>query len=316
MAVPRKIVIIGAGHVGSLCGFSLMLRGEVDELVYIDIDRKKALCQALDLADACAWLPHRAVVRTGDYSDCADADIVVLSVGVPRKPGQTRLDLFDDSLRTAQSVVEELNQSGFGGIFISITNPAEIVCDFVRKRIGLPKNRIFSTGTALDTARLRQVLSAQLCVAPASIQAFVLGEHGDSQMVPLSHISIGGRLLPNLMREQPDTYGKLDMSSVIATARQKGTDIIEGKGATEFGIGYTLSEIVSAIFHDSRRILPVSPLLEGEYGQYDIHAGVPCIIGKNGIEEIVELKLTPEEKHQFDHSCDVIRAFIQKADLR
>jgi L-lactate dehydrogenase len=316
MAVPRKIVIIGAGHVGSMCGYALMLRGEADELVYIDIAQKKAACQALALADACAWLPHPPIDRMGNYSDCRDADLVILAIGVPRKPGQTRLDLFDDSMRSAQTIVEPLNRSGFDGIFISITNPADVVCDFVRKRIRLPKNRIFSTGTALDTARLRQVLSAETGIAPASIQAFVLGEHGDSQMVPLSHITVGGRALPDLMREKPDRFGKLDLNRIVATARQKGTDIIEGKGATEFGIGYTLSEIVSAIFHDQRRILPVSPLLEGEYGQSGVHAGVPCVIGKNGVEEIVELSLTPEENAAFNRSCDVIRAFIQKADLR
>lgn len=316
MPVPRKIVIIGAGHVGSQCGFALLLRGEADELVFIDIDRKKAVCQALDLADATAWLSHRTVVRTGDYSDCRDADIVVLAIGVPRKPGQTRLDLFDDSLEAARSVVEGLSRSGFDGIFISITNPAEIVCDFIRKRLSIPKNKIFSTGTALDTARLRQVLSAELGIAPSSIQAFVLGEHGDSQMVPLSHVTVGGAALPALMRKKPDTFGKLDLQRILATVRQKGTDIIEGKGATEFGIGCTLSEIVSAIFHDRRSILPVSPLLEGEYGQYGIHAGVPCVIGKNGVEEIVELSLAPEEKALFDRSCDIIRSFIQKADLR
>ena len=141
MSVPRKIVIIGAGHVGAQCGFALMIRGEADELVFIDIDEKKAACQALDLADAVAWLPHRIVVRTGDYSDCRDADIVVLAVGVPRKPGQTRLDLFDDSLRMVQSVAEPLNRSGFGGIFISITNPAEIVCDYMRKRTQSPQKQ-------------------------------------------------------------------------------------------------------------------------------------------------------------------------------
>ena len=134
-------------------------------------------------------------------------------------------------------------------------------------------------------------------------------------MVPRSGITIGGRTLSDLMRENPDTFGKLDLNQIVATARQKGTDIIEGKGATEFGIGYTLCELVSAIFHDNRCILPVSPLLEGEYGQHGIHAGVPCIIGKNGVEAVIEMHMTEEEKTRFDHSCAVIRGFIQKADL-
>lgn len=310
----RKIVIIGAGHVGSHCGLSLMMYNEVDELVYIDIDENKAQMQALDMDDAASNMDHRFRVHAGTYQDCADAHIVIMAAGKSRLPGQTRLDMFEDSIHIMESIVSPLKASGFHGILVSISNPADIIADYLRKRLGLPKNQVFSTGTSLDSARLRRMISEILDVDRHSVQAYSMGEHGDSQMIPVSHLSVGGVPLTDMMAANTELAAKFDFDAICKENCVCGFHIVEGKGCTEFGIGMVCCDIVKAILHDEKRILPVSPLLEGEYGQSGVHAGVPCVIGKNGIERIIEIKLTPGEKSKFDHSCDVVRGFIEKAD--
>ncbi|MEN6390093.1 MAG: L-lactate dehydrogenase [Syntrophomonas sp.] len=310
----RKIVIIGAGHVGSHCAFSLMTRGDASEIVFIDIDEPKAAAQAGDIADAACFMPHSTIVRTGDYTDCKDAAIVVLAAGVPRKPGQTRLDTMGDSIRVMKEIIDPLKNSGFEGILICISNPADVIANYMRKHTVWPKHRVFGTGTSLDTARLRRVLQEETGIDARSIQCFSLGEHGDSSMIPFSQASIGGKPLWELMKEKPATYGKLDLDHVLERTHLIGMDIINGKGSTEFGIGSVLADMVKAIFHDEHRVMPVSALLEGEYGQSGLYAGVPAVIGKNGLEEIVELHLIVEEQKLFGESCDVIRRHIALAE--
>jgi L-lactate dehydrogenase len=309
----RKVVIIGAGHVGSHCAFSLLMQGECDEIVFIDVDEEKAASHGLDIADGGLFAPHPAVVRLGDYSDCKDADIVVLSAGVPRKPGQTRLDTMGDSIAVMKQIVDPLKTSGFQGILICISNPADIIADFMRKHTGFPANQVFSTGTSLDTARFRRTMSELTGVDFRSIAGYSMGEHGDSQMIPFSHVCIGGKPLFDLRKEFPDTYGKLDLNQILERTKLIGMDIVIGKGSTEFGIGSVLADMVKAIFHDEHRVMPVSALLQGEYGQRDVYAGVPAIIGRDGIEHIIEINLTEEEQKQFNESCDVIRKHIALA---
>ncbi|MEN6348633.1 MAG: L-lactate dehydrogenase [Syntrophomonas sp.] len=310
----RKIVIIGAGHVGSHCAYSLLTRGDASEIVFIDIDEPKAAAHADDVADSACFMPRPAIVRTGDYRDCQDAAIVVLAAGVPRKPGQTRLDTMGDSIRVMKKIIDPLKKSGFEGILLCISNPADVIADYMRRHTGWAKNRVFGTGTSLDTARLRRVLQEETGIDARSIQCFSLGEHGDSSMIPFSHVSIGGKPLLELMMEKPATYGKLKLDRILDRTHTIGMDIINGKGSTEFGIGSVLADMVRAIFHDEHRVMPVSALLEGEYGQTGLHVGVPAVIGKNGIDEIIELHLTGEEQKLFEESCAVIRRHIALAE--
>jgi len=312
--LARKIVIIGAGHVGSHCAFSLMTQGDASEIVFIDIDEQKAAAQAGDIADAACFMPHPAIVRAGDYEDCKNAAIVVLAAGVPRKPGQTRLDTMGDSVRVMKEIVGPLKNSGFEGILICISNPADVIANYMRKQTGWPKHRVFSTGTSLDTARLKRVFQEETRLDARSIQCFSLGEHGDSSMIPFSHVTIAGKPLFELMEEKPDVYGKLDLEHLLSRTRTIGMDIINGKNSTEFGIGFVLADMAKAIFHDEHRVMPVSALLEGEYGQTDLHVGVPAVIGKHGIEEIIELHLTEKEQKLFEESCNVIRKHIALAE--
>ncbi len=310
MLSNRKIVIIGAGHVGSHCAYALAIRGICNEIVLIDIDAIKAKSHAMDIADSVCFLETSPIVRTGDYKDCEDADIIVISAGVPRLPGQTRLDTLGASVECIKDVVAHLNKVKMNGIIITISNPADIIADYVRKGTGLPKNRVFSTGTSLDTARMRRIVGDLCNVDPHSVVGFAMGEHGDSAMVPFSHLTIFGKNYQELKKEKPEKYGTLDENMITEQTHLRGMDIINGKGSTEFGIGYVLADMAKAVLMDEHRVLPASVLLEGEYGQSDVHAGVPCVIGRNGIEEIIELSLTKEEKALFDNSCDVIRKHI------
>ena len=207
-----------------------------------------------------------------------------------------------------------IKESGFHGILISISNPADIIADFLRKRLGLSRSQVFSTGTSLDSARLRRMLSEITGVSRHSIQAYCMGEHGDSQFIPVSHIQIGGIPVKEYLSIHPEYRDKMDFDKISAEDKVCGFHIVEGKGCTEFGIGAVLSNIARAVMHDEKRILPVSVLLEGEYGEQGVPAGVPCVIGKNGVEEILEISLTEKEKEQLHNSCNVIRGFVEKAD--
>lgn len=310
----RKIVIIGAGHVGSHCGFSLMTQGDAREIVFIDIDKQKAAAQAGDICDSACFMPHPVIVRSGNYDDCRDAAIVVIAAGIPRKPGQTRLDTMGDSVKVMKEIVIPLKNSGFEGILICISNPADVIANYMREHTGWAKNRVFGTGTSLDTARLKRVLHEETNIDSRSIHCFSMGEHGDSSMIPFSHVCLGGKPLLQLMKEKPELYGRLDFRNILQRTRTIGMDIINGKNSTEFGIGSVLADMVKAVFHNEHRIMPVSALLEGEYGQSGLHIGVPAVIGENGIEEIIELNLTSDEQKQFEDSCNVIKKYNKMAE--
>lgn len=310
----NKLVIIGAGHVGSHCAHALSMGGMVQEIVFIDVNEKKASAQADDLTDTLSFMPHKTVIRAGSYKDCKDAQIVVLSAGVPRKPGQTRLDTMWDSMQVMKDIAPQLNDSGFHGILICISNPADVVTTYMINHTNLPAHRVFGTGTSLDTARLKRILWKELDIHPSSIQCCVMGEHGDSSMIPFSHVQVGGMPLNKLMEKHPDTYGKLDLDYVLQRTRLVGMDIINGKDSTEFGIGTVLADLVRCIVHDEKRIFPLSTLLTGEYGQKDLAIGVPAILGQSGIQSVLELELSQDEKKLFSHSCQVVHKHFEMAE--
>lgn len=305
MAGQHKIVIIGAGHVGSHCALSLALAEVASEIVLVDSVPGKAAAQALDVADALSFPPHSVLVRGGDYRDASDAEIVIIAVGESRLPGQTRLDLLDRSLVLVGSVIDSLSPFALSGIVVTITNPADVVADFVRRGLRLSPQRCFGTGTLLDTARLVRLLSEKTGLARASIQAYVLGEHGDSSVVAFSQIRGGGLGWAELSAG--------DALTITNGVRQAGMDVVIGKGSTEFGIGQAVAALCRAIVNDEHRVFPVSAFLDGIYGQRGLHAGVPCRIGRAGIETIVELALSVEERAAFDASCRMIHTYQERA---
>lgn len=305
----RKIVIVGAGHVGSHAGYALVSQGLAEEIVYIDADENKAAAQALDLTDATVYLPKRVTVRAGSYADAEDAELLIVAAGpLPdMSKGQTRMDTLRQTIEIIKEVVGQIRSSGFQGIILNISNPADVVTHYIQHHLEYPPQRILSTSTTLDSARLRRALSEATGIDQKSISAYALGEHGESQMVAWSAVTIAGKPLGELRAEQPDTYGKLDLEALAAEGRAGGWRILGGKGSTEFGIGASIAEVVRAVFGDENRILPVSAWLDGRYGQSGVYASVPAVLNRHGVAEVIELKLTEEEQQQFNASCRTMR---------
>lgn len=305
----RKVIIIGAGHVGSHAGYALASQGLTEKIIYIDIYEEKAKAQALDIYDATVYLPQHVEVKSGDYNDAKDADLMIIAPGpLPdMKKGQTRMDTLGDTIEIIKEVVTKIKESGFSGIILSISNPADVVAHYIQKKLDYPANKLISTSTTLDSARLRRAIAEHIGVDQKSIYAYALGEHGESQMVPWSTVTIAGKPLLELIKEKPQKYGKLNLEAIAAEAKAGGWKILGGKGSTEFGIGASIAEVTRAIFADEKRVLPVSVLLQGEYGEDDVYASVPAVLGSNGVEEIIELNMTEEEQAAFSASCKTLK---------
>ena len=301
-----KIVILGAGHVGSHVARALAAGNIGSEIVLVDCVPGKAEAQAMDVADALTWPCMPVKVRAGEYADCADADITVVAIGKPREPGQTRLDLLGDSVRMVHDLCKSLRAAGVGGVVISITNPCDIIEDVVRKQLGMDRSRVFGTGTLLDTARLIRTLSEQTGVPRDQIDACVMGEHGDSSMIPFSAVRIAGKA--------PETYQGFDAEAALTRTHEIGMDIINGKGSTEFGIGQAAAYLIRNILENTGAVLPLSVELRGEYGLEGIHCGVPCEVGRSGVRGIAQITLTDDENAALYRSAGVIERHIRLAD--
>ena len=311
----RKIVIVGAGHVSSHAGYALISQGLCEEIVYIDIDRKKAAAQAMDLFDATVYLPKRCLVRAGDYTEAKDADLLIVAAGpLPdMSKGQTRMDTLRETVAIIKDVVENIRTSGFEGIILNISNPADVVTHYIQHALDYPVQKILSTSTTLDSARLRRAISEAIGVDQKSVLAYALGEHGESQMAAWSAVTIGGKPLSQLQKEKPETYGVLDLKAIAAEGKAGGWHILAGKGSTEFGIGAAIAEVVRAVFGDENRILPVSTLLTGQYGENGVYASVPSVLNRHGVAEVIELDLTKEELEEFHKSCQTMKENFELA---
>lgn len=294
----RKVTVIGAGHVGSHVALSLTFGDAADEIVLVDKDEKKAVAQALDIYDAVSFTDHETIVRGGDYCDVEDSDVVVIAIGMARKPGQDRVQMLDDSIVMCDELLDSLKPYKFPGLMISITNPCDVIAAYLRRGLGLDDNRSWGTGTLLDTARLLRVISANTGVARSSIQGFTMGEHGESSMIPFSLLRVGGVPYYDL---------GLDDDDILKQVRAGGWDIVNYKLCTEFGIGRAAARMVEAVLRDEKKVFPASTVLHGEYGKEGVQLGVPCVIGAGGIEKIIEVKMTEDELAKFQNSCQVVR---------
>lgn len=308
----RKIAIIGTGLVGSSCGFAIVNQCVCDELLMIDINEEKAKGEAWDLTHGVEYMSQRTKVRQGTYDECGDVDIIIFTAGAAPKPGQTRLDTLDVSAAICNSVVKEVMKSGFNGIFIIASNPVDIISYHIWKLSGLPKNQIIGTGTTIDSARLKNFLSQHLNgIDPKSIHAYSMGEHGDSQMVPWSNVSVAGKSLFKIIEEDKNLKSEINLDELVEKTARAGWEVYNRKGTTYYGIAAAVVGIVKSIFSDEKKILPVSSLLEGEYGENDVYTGVPTIIGKDGAEKVFEIDMTKEEKTKFKNSNDILRQYLK-----
>ena len=306
----RKIAIVGTGLVGSSTAFSLITQGVCEEILMIDLNREKALGEVMDLSHCIEYLNRNTKVRVGSYEECGDVDIVVITAGAPPKPGQTRLDTLDLSVKIAESIVNPIMDSGFEGHFIIISNPVDIIAHHVYKISGLPKNKVIGTGTSVDSARLKNFIGDLLKVDPRSVQAYSMGEHGDSQMVPWSHVYVGGKLFYKVIEDNKERVGDINLDKLVLDTAEAGWEVYNRKGTTYYAIATSTVAIIKAILNDENKIIPVSTLLDGEYGEKNVFSGVPAVLNSTGVKEVVEIDMTEEELIKFKASNEIIRGYI------
>jgi L-lactate dehydrogenase len=250
----------------------------------------------------------RTKIYTGTCDDCGDADIIVLCAGGYPKSGSSRLDLLDSAFELYRELIPRIMNSGFDGLFVAATNPVDIVTYIVWKLSGLPRERVIGTGTSIDSSRLKTLIAEFLPVDPRSVCGYVLGEHGESQFPAWSHVTIGGKPILDILAQHPQRFSLLKLDDIETKTRNAGLEIYQRKGSTHYGIANAIAHIVRSILNDERKITAISAVLDGEYGERGVCAGVPAILTRRGIAELVELNLTPQEQARFAHSCDILRA--------
>ena len=299
----NKIVIIGTGNVGKSYAFSLINQNiDIDELILVDIDNKKALGNAMDLSHTAMFNGAKKIIKAGSYMDCKNAKIVVIAAGFNQKSNESRLELATRNRDIIKSITKKVVASGFKGIFIVATNPVDIMTYMVRKYSQFPTNKVIGVGTLIDTARCKYLLSERLGVNPNSIDVYVLGEHGDSMFIPWSYAKVGTLDIKDLILNS-------DLKQIQKTVRKTGYRIIDLKGETSFTIALCLTKITKAIINDESIVLPISAPYNG------IYIGMPAVINKTGIKGVMKLKLTNEEANYLDESIEIIKKNINKLEV-
>ena len=293
-----KVVLVGTGFVGMSMAYSILNRGGVSELILIDIDKDKTIGEEMDLSHGLPFAPQKMIIKAGDYDEC--------TAGIAQKPGQTRLELAETNTKIMKGITQNIMASGFDGIIVVASNPVDLMTYVVAKVSGLPKNKVIGSGTVLDTARLRYLVSDYLKVSSKNIHAYIMGEHGDSSFVPWDHAYVGCKRMKDVMKD--NGYPLEDLDKIHKDVVQAAYEIINKKKATYYGIGMALRKLVKTIINDENTILTVSTYLkDGEYGQDDIYIGVPAIINSNGVRELLNLELSKEEQEKLDNSCKIIK---------
>ena len=307
-----KVVIVGAGAVGTTTAFSLVVKGVAAEVALIDINRQKAQGEIWDMQHSMDFQSRNVRVSLGDYATCADADLVVITASAPFSGEQSRLDMLHKSAAIMRAIIPPIMQSGFDGIFIVVSNPVDIMSHVVHQLSGLPKSRVIGTGTILETARLKQIIGGIMDMDLRSIDAYVMGEHGESMMVPWSHVRAGGKPFNEIIADDPARFAAVDLDAIVLKTKAAGHEVLRAKGNTQFGIASAVTGIVTAILRDENKTYPLSVCLEGEYGVRGLFCGVPAMINRHGIVEIGEFNLTDAELAQFHHSTALLQSHIEK----
>lgn len=313
MISKRKVVLVGTGFVGMSMAYALENQGGVNELVLIDVLKDKAVGEAMDLAHGIACAPSsRIEIKAGEYDECKDADIVVITAGLAQKPGQTRLELAKTNAGIMKDITEQVVASGFNGIFVIATNPVDLMTYVVEKVSKFPKNKVIGSGTMLDTSRLRYLIGERLDISPKNVHAYIMGEHGDSSFVAWSHSYIGCKPLMQILKEKGKDEKILD--EIYIEVQQAAYEIINRKKATYYGIGLGLAKLVRTILDDDKEILTVSTYINGNYGHSGLYIGVPAIIGHEGVEDILNITLSEDEQAKFNKSFEVLNNMKEDID--
>ncbi|MDO4614481.1 MAG: L-lactate dehydrogenase [Lachnospiraceae bacterium] len=320
----KRVVLVGCGMVGMSYAYAMLNQGSCDELVLIDYVQEKAEGEAMDLNHSLAYSNSHMKIWHGDYSDCADADIVTLCAGIAQKPGQSRRDLLATNREVFRSIVEPVLASGFKGVFLIATNPVDIMTAIVRDLAdkwlaenGQPPinpDRVVGSGTTLDTARLRYMLGDFLGVDPRNIHAYVIGEHGDSEFVPWSQANVATKPILEYCDESDGEYPIDQFEDIEVEVRTAAYKIIQAKRATYYGIGMALTRLTKAILGNEYSIHTVSTFLRGKDGKRDVYIGVPSVLGAEGVVRSLQLSLNDREQAKFDESAEILRGMLNELD--
>lgn len=296
-----KVVVIGVGAVGSTTAYTLLLRSRMDELVLIDANAGKAVGDALDMNHGMPFL-GQTKVWAGTYEDCKDADIVIITAGAAQKPGEPRLNLLKRNIAIYESIVSEVLKYNDDGILLIATNPVDIMSYFCQKKSGWPTHRVIGSGTLLDSARFRYLIGERLQLDPRSVHAHIIGEHGDSELPLWSLANVAGSSI---------SLSEEEKSDIFTHTRDAAYEIIEAKGATYYAIALALDRIVTAILSNESAVLNVSTLVENYHGISDVYMGVPCVVDRKGVREVLDIPITEEEKALLHRSANKLKELIE-----
>lgn len=313
-ANTRKVAVVGCGFVGAASAFALMQSGLFSEMVLIDSDPAKAEGEALDISHG---VPFSKPIKiyAGGYDDIKNASLIIITAGANQKPGETRLDLVKKNISIFKSIIPEIKKRNFRGILLIVANPVDILTTVAQKLSGLPENRVFGSGTVLDTARLKSELGAHLNVDPRSVHAFIIGEHGDSEIAAWSSANVSGIPLHKFCEMRGHFNHDEAVQKIAADVKNSAYEIIKRKRATYYGIAMSVKRICEAIVRDEKSILPVSSMMHGEYGIEGISLSMPAIVGKDGVETLVPLQLSETEKADLQKSAKTLQDTLAQNEV-
>lgn len=301
----NKIVVIGNGDVGSSYTFALMAQGVGNNVGIIDLDSQKVAGDVKDLTNGLAYVgPKR--IYSAEYSDCSDADLIVITAGAAQKENETRLDLVKRNARTIKSIVQSVMAHHFNGVFLIASNPVDVLTHYVKKLTGFPANRVIGSGTSLDSARLRSAIGEKFQIDPRDVNIYILGEHGDTQFPVWSHGNIGGLKISEWLNQHPE-FSDSDLIELSENVKNAAYEIIHYKGSTHYGIAISLARITKAILLDENSVLPVSVHLEGQYNSKDVCIGSNAVLNRSGIREIIEIPLDKDEIEKMRFSIQTLK---------
>ncbi len=315
--MTNKITIIGAGSVGSTIGYTLAVNGIASEVVLIDVNTQKALGEAMDIRQATPFT-SQTQIYAGSYADAENSNIVIVTSGIARKPGQSRIDLTQTNVDIIKSIVPQVVKHAPNAIYILVSNPVDILTYVFAKVSGLPSNHIMGSGTILDTARLRTRLAEYFSISQKNVHAYVLGEHGDSSFIPWSMATISSIPLEdyrNSLNKSATLLPDLDYEEVEKYVRTSGGKIIGRKGATYYAIAASVCHICKCIFSSTDTVLTVSSMMNGEFGLHDVCLSIMSVVGSTGIKGNIAPALTDEEIHKLYHSADVLKDVIKQINI-
>jgi L-lactate dehydrogenase len=313
MEAGRKVVIVGAGMVGSTFAYTLMRSGLTGEIVLVDMDHERAEAEAMDMNHGLFFTPP-VILRAGDYDDCAGASVIVIAAGAKPKAGQTRLDVVYTNVGICRGIMDEITRRTQEAVIVMVTNPVDVLTYFALKHSGLPQSQVLGSGTVLDSARLRYLLSLHYRVDPRNVHAYIVGEHGDSEVALWSMTHIAGMPLQSYCELCKNRVPDLNHDEVLRQVRESAYHVVESKGATYYAVSLALERIVSAILRDENSVLTVSTLMEDIYGIKDVCLSLPCVVNRNGVDHVVWADFSEEEGEGLRNSARVLRDVINRVE--